>query len=148
MLTNDLEPLIKQVTVSLDAARAFRLFTDGVAGWWPLVSHSVEGEHAATCRFEPYVGGRFYETARAGTEHTWGTILAWEPPHRIVLTWHPGRDGSTAQEVEVTFHPVADGTRVRLVHRGWQALEADAPRVRANYDAGWTLVLSRFAEAA
>src|SRR3712207_9114602 len=65
---------------------------------WPLRTHSVAQERAETVVMECHEGGRLYERATAGEESDWGRIVAWEPPHRIVYTWHPGRDEETAQE--------------------------------------------------
>jgi DNA-binding transcriptional ArsR family regulator/uncharacterized protein YndB with AHSA1/START domain len=143
-------PVRKSVTVPLDAMAAFRLFTERIAAWWPLASHSVGGEDAATCAFEPRVGGRVLETLRSGGEHVWGTIRVWQPPHRLVFSWHPGRGPDTAQEIEIRFHPSGDGgTRVELDHRGWERLGADAAKLRDNYDKGWdTVFVARFGAAA
>jgi len=58
-----------------------------------------------------------------------GTVLACEPPARLVATWVLP-DGSSS-EVEVTFDEHADGTLLRLEHRG---LPANQTR---GYAAGW-----------
>ncbi len=143
-----IEPVVKELIVPLAVERAFALFTDGIAGWWPLATHSVAGEKAVGCRFEPRVGGRLLETAADGSEHAWGTVLAWQPPARVVLTWHPGRAPDTAQELEISFRAEGDGTRLRLVHTGWERLADAAPRERADYDSGWDFVLGRYVSAA
>ncbi|MGH6932157.1 MAG: metalloregulator ArsR/SmtB family transcription factor [Dongiaceae bacterium] len=144
-----LEPLRKSVIVPLTAMSAYLLFTEGIATWWPLASHSVGGDQAASCAFEPRLGGRIYETLRTGEEHVWGTVSVWQPPHRLVFTWHPGRGPETAQEIEIRFSPAADGTRVELEFRGWERLGSRATELRGNYDKGWEFVLiEKFVAAA
>lgn len=133
--------LRKTVTVPIAAEEAFDLFTSGIATWWPLRTHSVEEADAETVVFEGRVGGRVVERARDGAEHVWGTVVEWEPPARLLLQWHPGRESETAQEVTVTFTPEPAGTRVELVHRGWERAGAAAERLHASYDTGWDAVL-------
>ena len=50
-------PVIKSVTVKRGVEDAFRIFTDGLADWWPLDGHSATGQ-AETCAMEGCVGGR------------------------------------------------------------------------------------------
>jgi uncharacterized protein YndB with AHSA1/START domain len=138
----------KTVTVACPAGQAFRLYTDQLASWWPYTTHSVEEENVETVVFEGREGGRFYERAKSGEEHTWGTVLVWDPPSRIVHSWHPGRGEETSQEVEVTFTPEENGTRVDLVHTGWTRLGDRMETTMANYQTGWDLVLGRYVEAA
>jgi uncharacterized protein YndB with AHSA1/START domain len=54
-----------------------------------------------------------------------------------------------ATEIDVTFTPADGGTRVELVHRGWERF-ADPTETRASYDGenGWTTVLALYAAAA
>ena len=147
-LTTTIKPVSKEISVPLAPERAFALFTDGVAGWWPLRTHSVAGDGAVSCRFEPRVGGRLLETAADGSEHVWGTLLEWDPPARLVMSWHPGRTPEAAQQVSITFTPDGDGTRLRLVHTGWERLAEVAPRERDSYDSGWDYVLGLYADGA
>jgi DNA-binding transcriptional ArsR family regulator/uncharacterized protein YndB with AHSA1/START domain len=147
--TPTLEPVRKSVVVPIDAMAAFRLFTEDMARWWPLASHSVGGEQAAACAFEPRVGGRILETLKSGEEHVWGTVRVWQPPYRLVFSWHPGRGPDTAQEIELRFSPAEGGARVELEHRGWERLGARAAELRGNYDKGWEFVLiEKFGAAA
>ena len=137
------------VTVPLAPADAFRLFTDELAGWWPLPTHSVHAEAATGVVIEPRVGGRIYETTADGRTADWGVVSAWEPGERFATSWHPGNDPALATQVDVRFSPTpTGGTAVDLVHTGWELRGVDAPKIAAGYDTGWKLVLGRFVEAA
>ena len=62
-------------------------------------------------------------------------MLAWEPPHRLLLDWQIGEARGT--EVEVTFAPEGPGSRVVLEHRGFAT-----PTYRAGATtSGWDAVL-------
>ena len=94
--------------------------------------------------FGPGVGGRIVERSTSGDESIWGEILVWEPPHRLVYTWHPGYDpDDPLTEVELRFVAVGEATRVELEHRGWEAL-AKAEETRNSYAEGWPVVLGHF----
>jgi uncharacterized protein YndB with AHSA1/START domain len=49
-------------------------------------------------------------------------------------------------EWSATFTPEGGGTRVDLVHEGWEAYAERADEMRSNYggDGGWTTVLGCF----
>ena len=139
-----IEPVRKTVEVGCTVAKAFRLFTDEIDSWWPLATHSVGQSDAQACFFEGREGGRIYESGGDGSIHLWGTVTAWDPPARVVFSWHPGRDASTAQEVELSFSECAGGTRVDLEHRGWEILGEKAESTRNAYESGWVGVLDSF----
>lgn len=140
-----IRPVTKSLLVELPAAAAFRLFTAEIARWWPLRTHSVFGDHAAACVVDAEVGGRVYEVHTDGRQQSeWGRVLAWEPPHRLVCSWYPGRDPLTAQELEVRFEEVDGVTRVTLIHIGWERLADQGVATRANYDTGWDMVLQGY----
>ena len=135
----------KERDLSVAPERAFEVFTAGIADWWPVASHSVGGDDTVNVTLEPRVGGRITETTRRGETHLWGTVLAWEPPHRLVVDWHPGHAPDDATEVEVRFEPRPDGCRLVLEHRGWERVTwADR---RPSYDSGWNPVLARYVES-
>lgn len=138
-------PLLKVVTVKASPEQAFRRFTDEMASWWPLQSHSVGEGAAETVLMEGFVGGRIVERIRGGREAVWGTVTAWEPPRRVAFTWHPGAEPATAQDVEVRFTPEGDLTRVELEHRGFERLGRLARRARRGYPLGWAYVLGLYA---
>jgi uncharacterized protein YndB with AHSA1/START domain len=139
--------LRKTITVARPPEVAFRVFTEGLASWWPARTHSVGHERVDTIVLEGHVGGRFYERLDDGTEHDWGEITTWDPPGRLGMTWHAGRDPETAQQLEIRFVAEDDGTRVELEQTGWEVLGDEAEATRANYASGWTGVLGSYAEA-
>lgn len=136
-----LPALTKSVAVSCTPAEAYQVFTAGIAAWWPMKSHSVFGDDALTCFFEPWAAGRIYERSANGGDALWGTVLLAEPGRRVAFTWHPGRLPATAQEVRVHFVSSEGGTRVELEHVGWEALGERAADVRKTYETGWDEVL-------
>jgi uncharacterized protein YndB with AHSA1/START domain len=142
--TPRIEPVRKSVVVAAPVERAFAVFTERIGEWWPLKTHSVRAELAETAVLEPRLGGAIYETWREGRE-TWGEIVVWEPPDRLVFTWSPVAEPT---EVEVRFTPQGDSTLVELEHRGWEARGAKAATIRDSYDEGWETVLGLYAGAA
>lgn len=120
---------------------AFALFTDRMAEWWPVASHSIAGDRVRTITVEPMAGGHVFETDDAGVQSDWATVVAHEAPHRLVLDWYPGHSPDDATRVEVTFTATETGTRLRLEHSGWPAGATDR---RASYDTGWDLVLGQY----
>jgi uncharacterized protein YndB with AHSA1/START domain len=135
----ELPPLRKVIEIGVPPAEAFRLWTEAIGRWWPLASHSVGQTDAVACAIEGRTGGRIFETTRAGEEHPWGRITVFDPPHRLVFTWHPGRQPDDHTIVEVTFSPRGESrTRLELAHRGWPV---GAGARRAAYDQGWQALL-------
>lgn len=102
---------------------------------------------------EPRVGGRWYEVGVDGSECDWGRVLAYEPPHRIVLAWQLDAqwryDPELVTEVEVRFSAVEGGTLVELEHRNLERYGAAAEQVRSaiDSDGGWPRELRLFAAA-
>lgn len=141
---NSLPPLVKAVRVPLSVDQAFSRFTEQMAAWWPLETHSVGEQNADTVTLETFAGGRIVETLKSGDTSVWGTVQEWEPPRRVVFTWHPGRDPSSAQVVEVQFNEGDGATEVVLTHRGWETFGDGAEQMWNRYDEGWSHVLGRF----
>ena len=70
--------------------------------------------------FEPHEGGEVYEIAGNGERGHWATVLAWAPS-RLVLAWNILERSPVPTEVEISFLPEGERTRVELEHRGWAA---------------------------
>ena len=139
--------LRKTITVARPPEVAFRVFTEGLTSWWPARTHSVGHERVDTIVLEGHVGGRFYERLDDGTEHEWGEVTAWEPPHRLGYVWHLRTNRASATDVEIRFAAVDDGTRVEIEHAGWERLGDAAEAWRDRNHAGWTTLLPHFLAA-
>jgi uncharacterized protein YndB with AHSA1/START domain len=142
------------IVVEAPAARAFRLFTEGIGTWWHPDHHILEGR-VAEMVFEPRVGGHVYDRGVDGSECRWARVLAFEPPERFVISWDIDlqwkleTDPARTSEIEVRFLPEGpDRTRVELEHRhldrhgdGWERM-----RDAVGSPEGWSGGLRRFAE--
>lgn len=148
VLGDALAPVEHRVWVPIAQDLAFALFTQGLARWWPMASHSCSGDRAAGVTLEPWVGGRVTERTPAGADHLWGTLTTWDPPHRLAMHWHPGQPADQATRLTVRFVARDGGCEVHVRHDGWTARGPDAARVRDGYDRGWPAVLRRFSDRA
>ena len=75
----------KNVRVQAPIERAFSVFVEQMETWWPATHHIGKTPFEAIF-VEPRVGGRWYERDAAGNLNDWGTVLAWDPPHRFIDT--------------------------------------------------------------
>jgi uncharacterized protein YndB with AHSA1/START domain len=135
MSESDSTSVRSSIVVDVPVDRAFAVFTGDIGSWWPPEHHLLEGELAAMV-FEPRVGGHVYDRGVDGNECRWARVLAFDPPHRLVISWDISlqwqleRDPDRTSEVEVRFQsegPVR--TRVDLEHRnidrhgeGWEQM--------------------------
>ncbi len=140
-LSETLAPVRKVLALQLPAARVFELYTRQIGQWWPLASHSLAEQQAQTCAIEGWVGGRVFERDRAGAERIWGEVQVWQPPRRLVHSWHPGGVLAHQTRVELLCQPIdANLTRLVLTHDGWRPGDADR---HGDYQSGWELILRK-----
>jgi uncharacterized protein YndB with AHSA1/START domain len=142
------------VDVQAPIERAFRVFTEDIGSWWDPSHHILEGELAEMV-FEPSVGGHVCDRGVDGSECRWARVLAYEPPHRFVISWDVSvqwqleTDRDKTSEVEVRFAELDSGhTRVELEHRnierhgpGWEEM-----RDAVGSPGGWPAGMRAFAE--
>jgi uncharacterized protein YndB with AHSA1/START domain len=142
------------IVVEAPVERAFSVFTEDIGSWWDPDHHLLEGE-LADMVFEPRVGGHVYDRGVDGSECRWARVLAYEPPHRVVISWDINTrweletDLDRTSEVEVRFLAEgADRTRVELEHRnldrhgdGWEGM-----RDAVGSPDGWAAGLQGFAK--
>jgi len=155
-MTNEVHDASVRVQIVVDAPieRAFRVFTGEFDRIKPR-EHNLLRVAIAETVFEPRVGGHVYDRGVDGSVCRWARVLAYEPPHRIVISWDISpqwqieTDPGKTSEVEIRFVAESAGrTRVELEHRhfdrhgaGWQS-ERDG----VAGDGGWPLYLRRYAD--
>ena len=143
-----IEPIRLVVELDCPAEHAFEVWTARIGTWWP-VDHTVSGQPGLAVILEGRPGGRIFERTPAGAEHDWGEVLAWQPPARLVYSWHLRRDRADATEVEIRFVPVERSrTRVEIEHRAWQRLGAEGEAWRDRNRGGWSTLLPHYRKAA
>ena len=141
-------PVRKTLSVACSPERAFEVFAREVSSWWPTLTHSIHKDKVADVVLEPREGGEMYEVTESGERAHWARVTAWEPPKRLVLAWRVNPDTPAPTEVEVTFAPEGEGTRVVLEHRNWEQAGENAAGMREGYESGWDIVLAPFVEKA
>lgn len=149
-------PVRKSITVNVNQARAFEVFTAGFDTWWPR-EHHIGKSPMKKAIVEGRTGGRCYTQQIDGTDCDWGSVLEWDPPRRFVmawqitLKWEYEPDLKKSSEVEVRFTPLGNNqTRVDLEHRHLSRHGAGFEGMRTAVDSpnGWGGTLTRFAAAA
>jgi uncharacterized protein YndB with AHSA1/START domain len=143
-----------EIVVDAPIARAFSVFTDDFGSFKPP-EHNMLGVEIVETVFEPVAGGRVFDRGLDGSECQWARVLAYEPPHRVVISWDISpqwqieTDPEKTSEVEVRFIAEApDRTRVELEHRNLDRHGDGCEAVRGAVDSadGWPLYLHRFAD--
>jgi uncharacterized protein YndB with AHSA1/START domain len=139
-------PIVTTVLIKASPERTFDLFTQQMGRWWP--KGIGKAPHVEVV-LERCGGGRWFERDADGAETQWGTVLAWEPPQRLLLGWQINSrwsyDADFMTEVEVTFAPTDGGTRVTLAHRQLERYGADVERHAETLRGGWPTILGKFA---
>ena len=147
---------IKKVTiVEAEQRIAWRVFTEKMGTWWPLAYYKIGNANAVDAVIEPRVGGRWLERGEDSSTCQWGSVLAWEPPQRLVLSWDINADWQydpeLNTEIEVRF--IDEGskrTRVEFEHRRLDRYGARRDEMRHIYDTqgDWGKLLEAFANVA
>jgi uncharacterized protein YndB with AHSA1/START domain len=103
---------------------------------------------------EPRIGGRWYDRSKSGAERQLGRVLAWEPNHRLLLTWqlrmNQTFDPNLETEIEVNFTST-DGTTtlVSVEHRKLERFGLESEQAFAAFDGpgAWYGILEAFRNA-
>lgn len=142
------------IVVDAPIDRAFKVFTEDFGSFKPR-EHNMLTVPIAETVFEPRVGGHIYDRGTDGSECRWARVLAYEPPHRLLLSWdispqwriETNLDRTSEWEVRFTAE-TAHRTRVEIEHRnlerhgeGWEGV-----RDGVAGDQGWPLYLQRYAD--
>lgn len=144
----------RSVVVEAPIGVAFKVFTEQFDRIKPR-EHNLLGVEIAETVFERRVGGCLYDRGADGSECRWARVLAYEPPHRLLISWDISprweieTDLDKTSEVEVRFVPEGpDRTRVELEHRNLDRHGDGWPMLRDGIggEGGWPLYLQRFAD--
>ena len=142
-----IEPLRLSFDVQAPADHAFSVWTEHIHAWWPR-DHTFTGLFNLWIVLEGRVGGRIFERSLDGREWDWGNVLVWEPPTRLVYSWHLRMTSEEATEVEIRFVALSDeATRVEIEHRGWERLGAEGQSWRDRNRGGWDSLLPHYVGA-
>ncbi|HVM75122.1 MAG TPA: SRPBCC domain-containing protein, partial [Candidatus Saccharimonadales bacterium] len=102
----------RTLRVGVPVDHAFRLLTEKMGSWWPSTHHIAKTPFTEIV-IEPRVGGRWFERDANGAQCDWGRVLVYEPPKRLVVSWHLqgdwSFDPSPARASEVVFEFFAEG---------------------------------------
>ena len=141
----------REITVNATPERAFYVFTEQFDTWWPR-SHKIGEADMAKAVIDPDAM-RWYEVGVDGSTCDWGAILAYDPPSRLTLEWRIGgswgleTDPAAVSEIDVTFTPEGDATRVTLVHRHLDRhTGSEALKEAVGSDGGWPGLLAAYSE--
>lgn len=134
---SEIDAIVCEISIAAHPETVFAYFTQSdLYARWMGVSAQLDARPGGTYAID------INDTAQAR-----GTFLEVVPHSRIVFSFgwegemHPVPPGSST--VEVTLTRTADGTHVRLVHRGLRQLEA-----RDQHREGWELYLDRLSKVA
>lgn len=141
-----------EITVDVPVEHAFRVFTERFGEIKPR-EHNLLAVPIEQVVLEPRVGGTIRDVGVDGSTCVWARVLAYEPPHRLVVSWDISphwqieTDLNRTSEVDIQFLAEApDRTRVVVEHRyldrhgeGWEGLTT-----ALGSDQGWPLYLQRY----
>ena len=140
--------IVRTVDVKAAPERAFAIFAGQMGKWWHKDHSIARGTSQKDVIIEPRAGGRWYELGADGSEHDWGNVIDYDPPHRLLLAWQLNRsfdfDPGLLTEVEVRFEPSGTGTRVHFEHRFLERMGEGTVDLFESMDGGWGMLLDLF----
>jgi len=138
----------KTIEVRAPIDRAFSVFASRMGDWWHKEHSIAQGTAQKDVIVEPRNGGRWYELGADGSEHQWGRVLSYEPPHRLILAWQLNRefqyDPDFETTVDVRFEERDGLTIVHFEHRDLERMGADAAEMLEGMDGGWGMLLDLY----
>ena len=138
----------KTIDVKAPVGRAFEVFAARMGQWWHKEHSLAQGIKQIDVVIEPRAGGRWYEVGEDGSEHEWGKVIAYDPPHRLVLAWQLNRefnyDPNFETTVEARFEAIAEGTRVHFEHRDLELMGEGTFDLFESMDGGWGMLLDLY----
>lgn len=151
-----LDPIVKTIEVPCDQKKAFTVFLDEMASWWPLdkfTTSMMKGAPAKTIKVDAREGGQIIEVASDDSETLWGTIKKFDPYDFFSMDFHipgpPDFEVGKFSHVEIKFSKLADQkTQVELTQTNLEIFEELAEGVHGGYSFGWGLIFEQAYKAA
>ena len=121
----------------------FDAYVGHIDSWWVRrgtyrYSFAPESTEPRHIRFEPRLGGRFYEEFADGSEYTIGEITEYDPPELLQYTWK-SPDWPVATTITVRFSESSGRTTVSVVHDGFGV--DGVPELADGYGVGYQEIL-------
>ena len=140
-----------QIELAVSPEDAFNGFVHGMSDWSPS-AYSWSGDGLKAMVIEPEPGGACYEIGPEDFRCDWGKVFNWEPFTELGFSWQigpdrvPVPDAAAASRVNITFAATDSGTRLTLVHEGFDQYGAPgrAYRDMMAADSGWPYMLTCF----
>ncbi|MEM8895861.1 MAG: SRPBCC domain-containing protein [Bacteroidota bacterium] len=131
--------VVESLEVNLSSSEAFDYFT---------INSKLEQWLTAKANVNPTIGGTyelFWEPDDPENNSTIGCkILALDAPHYLNFEWKGPKQykafmnqADPLTNVTVTFSPIADGTKITLIHTGWRN-SADWEGARMYFANAWS----------
>jgi uncharacterized protein YndB with AHSA1/START domain len=117
------------------AVRFERTYAHPIERVWAAVSEPAELARwfPSTVSYEPVIGGAVTFSGDPNVEDSTGTVLAFDPPHRLSFSW-------LDDELHFTLEQVGEGTRLTLLN-----VLADRSAAARNAS-GWYVCLAGLAK--
>ncbi|PCI81674.1 MAG: hypothetical protein COB20_01610 [SAR86 cluster bacterium] len=146
-----LDPIVKTIEVPCDQQKAFTVFLDEMASWWPLdkfTTSMMKGAPAKSIKVDTREGGKIIEIGSDDSETLWGTITTYDPYGFFSMDFHipgpPAFEVGKFSHVEVKFTKLAEQqTQVELTQTNLEVFEDMAEGVHGGYNFGWGLIFEQ-----
>jgi uncharacterized protein YndB with AHSA1/START domain len=113
--------------------------------WQALISPELSRQYFSgfAIEVEPRVGGALLVSAPDGSPHITGEVIAWDPPHRLSVTWNVGWPGLVealgGTLVTYEIEPAGDAIRLTMTEAHERPLDDD---ILSGGRLGWPAILS------
>lgn len=119
----------RSIRIAAQPERAWRAWVHEMNAWWTK-PYYMDSERVTGLFIEPQLGGRYIEKwGEDGSGYLIGQVIEWLPPFRLAYTWSERAWAGIITVVRIEFAPEGGGTRMTLVHEGFERLpDGDAQR--------------------
>jgi uncharacterized protein YndB with AHSA1/START domain len=133
----------RTITIAASPERVWQAWVEEMNNWWTRPYYN-DHERVTGLYLEPRLGGRYIEKwGDDGAGFLIGHVVEWLPPFRLAYTWSERNWGGITTLVQIELRPEGAGTRLSIVHDGFERLP-DSEQQHAGYDYGQGDLLGKF----